>query len=129
MQSPINLISYCAGPHSISEANNFKDFHAHAFSSINVIDDCYEGKPLNSCKLKAAKFVLGRAQSGQHGTYILCDIDTRILRLRGLNDLIKDRDAAFFFRHASPLHLSILSGFIILNVNSNNEKIIQKFLL
>ena len=128
MQSKIKLVSYCAGANAGNLIKKFKDFHSQKFSDVTVVDDTYTGMPLNSCKIKAAEFILSEVSGGRFGIYVLCDIDTRILRLRGLNSLILRYDAAFYFRHASPMHLSNLSGFIVLNITSRNLKVMKTFI-
>lgn len=126
--SNLKLISYSVGPDAEREINEFIDFHSSIFEKICVIRDSVKEKPLNSCKIKAAEHILKEIIAGDTGIFILCDIDTRIFRLRALRKVIRTSDAAFYFRHASPMHLSNLSGFMVFNVSEANAESIKTFI-
>ena len=128
LSSNIKLISYSVGPDAEREIKKFIDFHSSIFDKICDIRDSVGEKPLNSCKIKAVEHILNEINLGNTGIYILCDIDTRILRLRALHKVIRTSDAAFYFRHASPMHLSNLSGFMVFNVSEENAEYIKTFI-
>lgn len=128
MRSKIKIVSYCVGENAPKKIAGFKEFHAHNFDEIKIIETSSAGFPLNSCKIKAVEYVLSEILEGSFSTYILCDIDTRILRLRNLKSGIQGSDAGFYLRHSSPMHLSNLSGFIILNVTPDNKEFFDRFL-
>lgn len=128
LSSNVKLISYSVGPDAEHESKEFIEFHSSIFEKICVIRDSVKEKPLNSSKIKAAEYMLKEINLGKTGIYILCDIDTRILRLRALHNVIRTYDAAFYFRHASPMHLSNLSGFMVFNVSEANAEYIKTFI-
>lgn len=127
-KSEFKLVSYQIGMDSEHVIDKFRKFHEGQFRNIEVICSSIEGKPLNSCKIRAAEYVLSKIEEEGSGIYILCDIDTRILRLRGMKRMLRGYDAAFYFRHAAPMHLSNLSGFMIFNVTNHNTEAMHNFL-
>lgn len=128
MQSKIKIVSYCVGENAPHKIEGFMEFHAHNFDEIKIIQASTAGFPSNSCKIKAVEYILSKIVGGSFGIYILCDIDTRILRLRNLKSAIHGNDAGFYFRHAYPMHLSNLSGFMVLNVKPYNKEVLERFI-
>ena len=105
----------------------FYNANVNQVEDITIVKGGIDGKPSNSCKIRALSCVKEEIKKGYCGLIFLCDIDTRLVRLRNVQELMKGHDLAVYSRSSLPLNLAFLSGFLILNVNKDNMARILEF--
>lgn len=105
-----------------SRNSKYKEFIEYHCKFQTYVEVCVnKGYPKNYSKIAALKKVAALLEDGFQGLLVFCDIDTRITKLPTL-DKVHDYDLMIYCRKFYPANLSVLSGFLIFNVNPLSRK-------
>lgn len=116
----MKLISY-VDRDDVPQKDFFIETNRKVIADLTVYIGSIPNKPKNSSKIAALTEVEKVLESQYVGILIFCDIDTRFVRTNRVELLMSGRDIAIFSRQIVPLHLAVLSGFVILNINTENR--------
>ena len=111
------IISYIDSRNS--KYQEFNEYHCKFETYVEVSNN--KRYPKNYSKIAALKKVSALLEGGYEGLLVFCDIDTRITKLPTL-DKVRDYDLLIYCRNFYPANLSVLSGFLILNIKPINRK-------
>lgn len=115
----LKIISYSDSINS--NYNEFIEYHRKFQTFIEI--NSTKQYPKNYSKIAALKNVVSLLENGYEGIVLFCDIDTRIIDAPTLKK-VKDYDILIYCRNFHPANLSVLSGFLILNISAiNREKL------
>lgn len=111
------IISYCDSKNS--KYKEFIEYHCKFQISVEVSNN--KLYPKNYSKIVALKKVAALLEDGYEGLLVFCDIDTRITELPKW-DKVHNYDLLIYCRNFYPANLSVLSGFLIFNINRINRR-------